>query len=110
MGIESHTVKVKQEDWDKLSTEEHATICTMIVDRLRTKAIELGKLYEDLTTTYGAEIGSLGISVVINIDSLAFDDSNDFICMGTVAAVTHNLSHIVRDSKDFLIKAVKEVN
>lgn len=61
---------------NKLSAEEQAMICNMIVSSLKDKVLELENLYNKFCTTYPVEIAITGIAVVACVDSPALSDKS----------------------------------
>lgn len=59
---------------NKLTAEEQAVICNMIVSSLKDKIMELEDLYNKFCTTYPVEIAITGIAVVACVDSPALSD------------------------------------
>ena len=60
----------------KLTAEEQAMICNMIVSSLKDKVLELDDLYNKFCTTYTVEIAITGIAVVACVDSPALSNKS----------------------------------
>ena len=60
----------------KLTAEEQAMICNMIVSSLKDKVLELEDLYNKFCTTYPVEIAITGIAVVACVDSPALSSKS----------------------------------
>jgi hypothetical protein len=106
MVDKSETVKVDKEAFDKLSTEEHAEICSMIMSALTKKANELFELYEKLSTTYKAEMSVTGISMICAINCLAFEEDDppmQFI-VGPAKGVMYTALPLMKVIKEQLLK------
>jgi len=112
--LNKEEIKLKVSEWEKLSTEEHAHICTMIMRALGDKLQEMKDLFEQLSHTYQAEMAATGISIVCNIDSVAFDESTQVYMSGTSDGLMHNFKHltneIVKMSDNILRDQLKEMH
>ena len=78
-----------KEDFDKLSTEEHAEIVMMCLSRLCHKAGELQNLFIQLVKTYGVEMGTCDVSMIIQISSPVINNVPFSCTLGTHEGIKH---------------------
>ena len=106
--------KMSIDERQKLSTEEHAHICTMIMSALRDKLKEMKELFEQLSNTYGMEMAATGISIVCNIDAIAFADPMNVFMSGSTDGLMHNFKHltseIVKVSDNIISEQLQEMS
>lgn len=76
-------------DFDKLSTKEHAEITMMCLSKLCYKAEELKELYIQLAKTYGVEMGTCDISMVVQVSSPMFKYTPCSYTLGTKEGIEH---------------------
>ena len=95
------TVRINKEDFFKMSKEDRAEICTMVMRTLAKKANELAGLYKQLMTTYQEEMLVTGISVVCAISAEAFPLDDPPVCMtfGTPEGIMHTASPLLEALK-----------
>lgn len=79
------------EDFDKLSTEEHAEITMMCLSKLCHKANELEELYTQFAKTYGVEMGICDVSMIIQISSPVINNVPFSCTLGTKEGIKHAL-------------------
>ena len=79
------------EDFDKLSTEEHAEITMMCLSKLCSKAEELQELFVQLAKTYGVEMGICDVSMIIQISSPVINNVPFSCTLGTKEGIEHAL-------------------
>ena len=79
------------EDFDKLSTEEHAEITMMCLSRLCSKADELKELYTQFAKTYGVEMGICDVSMIVQISSPVINNVPFSCTLGTKEGIKHAL-------------------
>lgn len=77
------------EDFDKLSTEEHAEITMMCLSKLCHKANELEELYVQLAKTYGVEMGVCNVSMIVQISSPVINNVPFSCTLGTKEGIEH---------------------
>ena len=84
-------VKINREEFCKMSKEDRAEICVMVMRALSKKAGELSDLYNQLMTTYKEEMVVTGISVVCAISAESFPVDDPPVCMtfGTPEGIMH---------------------
>lgn len=80
-----------REDFDKLSTEEHAEITMMCLSKLCSKADELEELYTQFAKTYGVEMGLCGVSMIVQISSPVINNVPFSCTLGTKEGIKHAL-------------------
>lgn len=90
-------VRINRENFCKMSKEDRAEICCMVMKALAKKANELAGLYKQLMTTYKEEMLVTGISVVCAISSEAFPIDDPPVCMtfGTPEGIMHTASPLL---------------
>lgn len=98
------TVEINRAEFLKMSKEDRAEICTMIVKALAKKADELSDLYQQLLTTYKEEMLITGISVVCAVSSEAFPFDDPPVCMtfGTPEGILHTADPLLEALKKTL--------
>lgn len=70
MSMETINVHTNLKDYfDKMSPEDSATITTMCMDKLCSKAQELKDLYVQLAKSYGFEMGACDITLLVQVSS-----------------------------------------
>lgn len=77
------------EDFDKLSTEEHAEITMMCLSKLCHKANELEELYVQLAKTYGVEMGVCNVSMIVQVSSPVINNVPFSCTLGTKEGIEH---------------------
>ena len=108
----SEKVTINMEAFRKMSREDHAEICTMIMRKLVEKASELEDLYRTLLTTYKEEMLITGISVVCAISSEAFDkdDPPIQIILGSPEGVMHTAMPLVKVLNEKVVPFLGDVH
>lgn len=106
------TVRINKEDFFKMSKEDRAEICTMVMRTLAKKANELAGLYKQLMTTYQEEMLVTGISVVCAISAEAFPLDDPPVCMtfGTPEGILHTASPLLEALKKASMHLKEEDN
>lgn len=106
------TVRINKEDFFKMSKEDRAEICTMVMRTLAKKANELAGLYKQLMTTYQEEMLVTGISVVCAISAEAFPLDDPLVCMtyGTPEGIMHAASPLLEVLKKASMHLKEEDN
>ena len=90
-------VKINRKEFCKMSEEDRAEICVMVMRALSSKANELSVLYKQLMTTYKEEMVVTGISVVCAISAESFPVDDPPVCMsfGTPEGIIHTASPLL---------------
>ena len=94
-----------REDFDKLSTEEHAEIIMMCLSSLCHKAEELQDLFIQLAKTYGVEMGICDVSMIIQISSPVVNNVPFSCAFGTKEGIEHALLTL----KDKVTRQVSDI-
>ena len=70
MSMETIDVHTNLKDYfDKMSPEDSATITTMCIDKICSKAQELKDLYVQLAKSYGFEMGVCELTLLVQVSS-----------------------------------------
>lgn len=70
MSMETINVHTNLKDYfDKMSPEDSATITTMCMDKICSKAQELKDLYVQLAKSYGFEMGVCELTLLVQVSS-----------------------------------------
>ena len=94
-----------KEDFDKLSTEEHAEIVMMCLRRLCHKAEELQDVFIQLVKTYGIEMSTCDASMIIQISSPMFNN----VLFNSILGTKEGIKHALLTLKDRITKQVSDI-
>ena len=112
MGIKETDKKIKininREQWGKLSIEDRAEICTMIVEQMSRKIDELSELFDQLRKTYATEVAVTGISLICVLGSEAFKEPASKVIMGTPKGIVKTFLPLAADVQNVLKEAAHD--
>lgn len=93
MSMETINMQVNLKDYfDKMNPEDLATITTMCMDKLCSKAQELKDLYVQLAKTYGIEMGLMDITCIVQMSSPKLSVVPVRSLLGTSDGIKHVLA------------------
>lgn len=109
MSMEEIKVNVNLKDYfDKMSPEDSATITTMCMDKLCSKAQELKDLYVQLAKSYGIEMGVCELTVLVQVSSPKLPVIPVRGLLGTDSGIKHALAAMMTNGLKELANMEKE--
>lgn len=109
MSMEEIKVNMNLKDYfDKMSPEDSATITTMCMDKLCSKAQELKDLYVQLAKSYGIEMGVCEITLLVQVSSPKLPIIPVRGLLGTSDGIKHALAAMMSNGLKDLANMEKE--
>lgn len=109
MSMETIDVHTNLKDYfDKMSPEDSATITTMCMDKICSKAQELKDLYVQLAKSYGFEMGVCGLTVLVQVSSPKLPIIPVRGLLGTDDGIKHALAVMMSSGLKDLAEMKKE--
>ena len=109
MSMETISVHGNLKDYfDKMSPEDAATITTMCMDKLCSKAQELKDLYVQLAKSYGFEMGVCELTVLVQVSSPKLPVIPVRGLLGTDDGIKHALAVMMSNGLKELANMKKE--
>lgn len=107
--MEEIKVNVNLKDYfDKMSPEDSATITTMCMDKICSKAQELKDLYVQLAKSYGVEIGVCDLTLLVQVSSPKLPVIPVRGLLGTTEGIKHALATMMSNGLKDLASMEKE--
>lgn len=109
MAVEEIKTHVNlKEYFDKMSPEDAATITTMCMDKLCSKAQELKDLYTQLAKTYPIEMGVCDLTCIVQISAKKLPVIPVCGLLGTTDGIKHALAVMMSTGLKDLANMAKE--
>lgn len=109
MSKEKINVQVNLKDYlDKMNPEDSATITTMCMDKLCSKAQELKDLYVQLVKSYGIEMGLSELTLLVQVSSPKLPIVPARVLLGTSDGIKHALAVMMNSGLKELANMEKE--
>lgn len=109
MSMETISVQANLKDYfEKMSPEDSATITTMCMDKLCSKAQELKDLYVQLAKSYGIEMGVCELTLLVQVSSPKLPVIPVRGLLGTDEGIKHALAVMMQSGLSELANMEKE--